>query len=525
MLRDYQYSMREQIVNSNSRNILSVLPTGAGKTVVMSDVVKTLDVPTINIAHRQELVSQISMATARAGIYHNIIAPDPVIKFIIAQHHNELGGSLYRADAKIAVAGVDTLVRRDVSSWAHKVQLWQIDEAHHVLPENKWGKAASMFPNARGIGWTATPRRSDKRALGDTFHEMFVGPSMRELINRGYLADYKIYGPAVQLDRSRLKVGSSGDFTQNSLVTETERADITGDIVEQYCKHADGKRGVTFAASVKLAEQYAEAYKASGVPAAFVDAKTPDRDRSDMIRSLRNGTLRQLTNVDIFGEGFDLPAIECVSMGRATASYSLFVQMFGRGLRPAEDKTHGIIIDHVGNVMQHGLPDTTQDWSLDGAAAKTDFDELEIPIRQCLNPSCLTVFESWTKECPACGQRPMIEGGAREPNQVEGDLTEYSQELLNKLRGEAIAAVRQPHPSVDPWIANSMKKRAGAQYALRDQIANWSGYWRDIRGASDSEIYVRFNKQFGVDIASAQSLKPKAADQLRARLIGCLLSY
>lgn len=514
MLRDYQREMSAKVIQSQAKATMGVLPTGAGKTVIMSNVFNQLKLPSLAIAHRQELVSQISLALARNGVHHGIIAPDNVIQFCINQHHEHCGRSLYAAGASTLVAGVDTLIRRNVDSWAHNVKLIQLDEAHHCLPDNKWGKAIAKFPNAKLIGWTATPCRTDRKPLSWSFQEMHIGPSMRDLINRGYLSDYRIYGPAHAIDRSALTVGSSGEYTRSSVEDVAEKANITGDIVAQYLKHARGKRGITFAASVRLAQLYAEAYRMAGVPAAFIDAKTPDRERADLIKRFAAGDLLQLCNVDIFGEGFDLPAIEAVSMARPTKSYGLYVQVFGRGLRLADGKSHGIIIDHVGNVMEHGLPDAPRDWSLE-TGYNPSLGELEIPIRMCTE--CLHVWESYGKQCPMCGHQPE-RAAATEPEQVDGDLTEYHPDLLAQMRKEAAKAVRPSTPGTPAHIARNIDKRAFAQHQLRERIADWAGYWRDIHKADDPEIYTRFYKTFGMDVMQAQTLKPKQADELRERI-------
>ncbi len=516
-LRDYQSIMHDLIVNSHHRHILAVAPCGAGKTVIMSTITRTLDVPTLIIAHRQELVSQMSLTLARSGIYHDIIAPDKVIRFIVALHCHEINDVYYKAGSKVVVASVDTLIRRDCSSWANKIELWQIDEGHHVLPDNKWGKVVEQFHNATGVGWTATPVRSDKKPLGSIYNDIIIGPTMRELITRNYLSDYSIKGPEVHMDRTNLKTGSTGDYTKNSLSTETKRANITGDVIEQYKKHASGKRGVTFAASVELAKEYAQAYRDSHIPAAYVDAHTSDKDRIDAVRGLKNGTLLQLTNVDIFGEGFDLPAIECVSMARATMSYGLYVQMFGRGLRIAPNKSHGIIIDHVGNVMEHGLPDYKFDWTLD-----YDKPEIEIPIRQCMNFECLAIFEGFTKTCPYCGWKPERNADrkhATHPEQVEGNLVEYSEELINQLQGEADKLLQEPFYGMSVFAQQNTRKRKDAQLNLRDKISKWAGYYKDIHGSTDEEIYLRFYHTYGIDILTAQTLRPKAANELNERII------
>lgn len=527
MLRSYQQAQKNGIIelwNAGKRNILSVMPTGAGKTVNMSDIFGSWGVPGIAIAHRQELVLQISMALARCGIYHRIIAPAAIIRFIVAQHIEELGQSFYDPNAIIAVAGVDTLNRRadEISRFASTVRIWQTDEAHHLLEVNKWGKAITLFPNAHGIGWTATPRRADRKALrrgsGGVFDDMIVGPTMRELINQGHLCDYIIYGPKGDIDLSHVEIAADGDFKSAQLRDATHKSTITGDIVRDYLRWAPGKLGVTFAVDISLGEEHTSAFQAAGVPCALITANTPTHIRVEMIRSFRRGDLKQLVNVDIFGEGFDLPAIEVVSMGRATASYSLFVQQFGRALRPMAGKRHGIIIDHVGNILdRHGLPDGRQDWSLDVPERKRRKLDDGLPVRVCVNPECFRAYEGYATRCPYCGHKPApVTRDA--PEMIEGDLTEYSEELLARLRGEAARVIAVPNIKVqtarDAVMFDHVRARSEAQTVLRDAMSMWAGVRLYVYGDQDPAIYRRFYRTFGIDVLTAQTLGAAEANKL-----------
>lgn len=529
MLRDYQVKQNAAIVNSLSfgnRFVLSVMPTGAGKTVCMSSIFQNHSGYSLAIAHRQELVSQISLALARCGVYHNIIAPASIIKFISILHIRETGQNFYDQNARLAVAGVDTLLRREISN-AGQVSLVQIDEAHHVLNDNKWGRAMLMFPNAKGIGWTATPCRSDKRTLtygyDGIFQDLILGPTMRDLIDCGFLCDYKIIGPPNPIDLSQVKISkATGDFNSVQLRDAAHRSQITGDIISHYLRFAAGKRGVVFAVDVELAKEYAEAFNQAGIPAGTVSAKTPDAERMELIDKLRNGELRVLTNVDIFGEGFDLPAIEVVSMARPTQSYGLYVQQFGRALRTMPGKQRGILIDHVGNTARHGgPPDTRDDWFLETPERRQVLPR-ETPIRTCVNPECFRVFESWSPRCPYCGDMP--EPAERDrPEHVEGDLTEYSPELLDQLRRKSDRLAGEPPFSIRDGITaiqdEHWRARAEAHRNLKDALAWWGGVQRDLRRIDDSTAYRKFWHRFGIDVSSAQALeKKKDVDELCRRI-------
>lgn len=574
-LRQYQSEINKAVQMSwgiGNRYVLMVLPTGAGKTVCLSDVVDKEPGAVCVIAHRQELVSQISMALAMNGIVHRVIAPTKVIKMIVAMQMRKFGRQFYDHQSHVAVAGVDTLTRRKklLASWLPTVKLWVIDEAHHVLTKNKWGIAVEMFPNARGLGVTATPLRADGKGLGadndGEFHDMVVGPSMRDLINEGYLTDYRIFAPVSndlgdkisQLDVSK----TTGDYKKDeqaaivatsSLVAHGKNS-VTGDVVSHYLKHARGKLGITFVPSMDIGEEITRQYNDAGIPAMLVNAKTPDDERADISRRFEKRELLQLVNVDIFGEGYDLPSLEVVSFARKTASYGLYVQMFGRVLRLMIDmnlhpnwnyytadqrlhaiatsgKTHGMIIDHVGNVVTHGLPDAPREWSLErrDKRAKSEDDDV-IPLKSC--PSCTLVYERYKKACPECGHVPEIADRSG-PEFVDGDLSELSQEILAAMRGEVDQADSpiadqvmeyrrqlQLKHTKDMYVTahcnrmtEKLQHQQHSQAQLRDLMAWWAGH-RRAEGISDDEIMKIFYLKYHIDWLGAQALPGDEADAL-----------
>ena len=555
-LRPYQSENKNAVYeawDSGIRNVLSVNPTGSGKTVIFSEIIKEHDAPSVAIAHRQELVSQISLALARDGVRHRIVGPKPVVRLCVNNHMDELGQSFYAPSSPCAVAGVDTLVRRgkELSNWLKSVTLWVQDEAHHVLESNKWGTAAKMFPNAKGLGVTATPERADGKGLGrwadGLFDTMIEGPQMRDLINMGYLTDYRLFAPPSDLDLSDVTTGIDGDYNKSKLKTAVRRSHVIGDVVKHYLRIAPGKLGVTFATDVETATDIAAQFNLAGVPAAVVSAKTPDAERIAILRRFKRRELLQLVNVDLFGEGFDLPAIEVVSMARPTKSYALFVQQFGRALRlmiseilmgawdtytdeqrrqfiAESSKPHAIIIDHVGNVGDgdgHNLPDAPRVWSLDRRSNKSRGPTDAISTCTCKNPKCVAVYENTYKFCPYCGHKPKP-SERQGPHQVDGDLTEIDAETLAQMRGEiakvdmSVADARaEMEKKYMPQIGimAGMKRheqRQEMQEALRASIAWWLGIHRS-KGGTDSEGYRSFYNAFGIDVMSAQALKTKDA--------------
>lgn len=529
-IRPYQEKIQNETIEawrSGARRVLMVMPTGAGKTFTKADLIRKMSLVTCCIAHRQELVLQISESLASVGIFHNIIAPTEVIRFCVERHAKKFGRSFFRSDATVAVSAVQTLLRRQdkIRNFLNRVQLWDIDEAHHVLPHNTWGKATDLFPNAIGLGVTATPLRTDRQGLDRSFDAMVIGPTARNLIDAGYLTEYRIFCPPVSLDLSHVRVSdSTGEFVAKDLSAEVERSQIVGDVVQHYLRIAPGGRGLTFAVDLASAAKIADAFNAAGVPAAVVSGDTPDRVRADLLDRLARGDVKQLVNVDLFGEGMDCPTLEVVSMARPTQSYGLFVQQFGRVLRPAPGKTHGIVIDHVGNVIRHGLPDAPRAWSLSAPERrrKGDPDPDNIPITACT--ACFQPYPRTKVACPWCGNRP-VPAGRSLPEEVDGDLIELDPAVLAQMRGEADRIIGDPQipVSADPLTTLAIKKRWAerqtAQNQLRDAIARWAGVWKYGRDETDREIQRRFFHTFGIDIVSAQGLGATDADALRSKVL------
>ena len=529
ILREFQNKLVEEIYaawNAGAVNVMPVAPTGSGKTVVLSHLLRDEPGHSIAIAHRQELVSQISLALARNGVRHRIVGRNSnLTRVITALQLAELGYSFLDPSAKCGVGGVDTVVKMANESWFKSVRLAVQDEGHHVLRDNKWGRAAGLFPNARGLFPTATPLRADGRGLGrhadGLVDSLVLAPSMRDLISLGYLTEYRIFAPPSDFHRENIRVSdATGELVKEDASREVKRSTITGDVCQNYFKFANGKLGVTFCVDVEEATKQAAAFRAAGVPAEVVTAETPDAQRANVLRRFKNREILQLVNVDLFGEGFDLPALEVVSFARPTESFALYAQQFGRVLRLSEGKTHGIVIDHVGNVLRHGLPDAPKIWSLDRREKRAKKQDDAIPLRVCV--ACLQPYEAVKKRCPYCDhyQAPAQRSA---PEFVDGDLTELDPEVLATLRGE-IARIDGDFyapAGLSPLAMSGARKRwserQGGQANLREAIAWWAGL-EAHRGYGESESYRRFYYRFGIDVANAQTLGLREAGELAEKI-------
>ena len=338
----------------------------------------------------------------------------------------------------------------------------------------------------------------------------------------------------------------TGDYNQDQNRKRVKASKkIIGDAVKTYLEHCRGMKGITFAVDVEHAEMMCDEFNRAGVRAQVVTAETNDADRLNFMRQLKNGELLMLVNVDLFGEGVDVPAVEVVIMARPTASYGLFAQQFGRALRllispvlhgawdsyaPAQrlrliaesTKPRAYIIDLVGNIITHmGPPDMRKiPWSLD-ARVKGRKATDGIPLRACANPVCLQPYERIYPACPYCGMEPAPPKEPTRPEHVDGDVVLYTAEMLEALFG----AIRLVDDSNVP-IPYGMKPELAAYKVKlhRDKQETQ----RKLRGAMELVMppgmnsrvaQRRFFHTFGIDTLTAQALGSAEAEQLRQRIL------
>lgn len=522
--RDYQIALKQQTYdgwNSGHRNVLNVLATGGGKSVIMSDIV--LDGAHFGftqcvIAHRNELVAQMSTHIARRDIPHRIVGSDATIAQIRAQHRALFNGQMFvHPSARTSVIGVDTLIARkeDLKKWAHQHDRWLGDEAHHFLRDNKWGKAVEMMPNALGAGFTATPTRADGQGLGREFEGVFdvmnIGPSMRELIRRDFLCDFEIVCPRSDLQVEETEKSASGDWSNKTLRKAAKKSHIVGDVVENYSKYAYGRRAIVFATDVETAGEIANKFTQFGIRAASLSAETPIATREKFIKEFKSGKLTVLINVDLFDEGFDVPACDVVIMARPTASLGKYRQMVGRALRFVPGKV-ALIIDMVSNVVRHGLPDKEIVWTLArrDKRGKQEKDPDEIPLTTCHH--CTKPYERFRVVCPFCGaEKPLPEPRLRSVEMVEGDLILLDRAALEKMRRGSIienagSLAERVMEKAGPIAAQAASKRQmekiQAHLYLKETIAQWAAIERQ-RGFNDREIQRKFFHVTGMDVLTA----------------------
>lgn len=541
-LRPHQIEAVEKVNKrweAGDKDVCLVLPTGAGKTRVMAEFTRLESGVTLVVAHRKELVSQIALAIAVQKVKHRFIAQKSAVKFATSQQMQRLGHSYFVPAANVVVASAQTLVNVPYEKWHDNVTLYMTDEAHHLTRESTWGICRNKFKNARGLGVTATPIRADGKGLGRNasgfFDSMIIGPSMRDIINMGYLADYDLVIEETDLDLARVEISkSTGDFKKPQLNKAVNESKIVGDTVDTYLKYAKDRLTVVFTIDVQSSVDLAEEFVSRGIRAEAISAKNTDEERAAILKRFENRTTIVLVNCDLFSEGFDCPAIDCVMMDRPTESYSLFCQQFGRALRYVPGK-RALIIDKVGNIrrfMAKGfpLPDNPYHWSLDDAERKSagKSDDTDT-VTSCTNvPACGLPYPAELQSCPYCGVVPK-KTERKGPARVDGNLTLLTPEELSELRAALVDVERDPNtvkemmlragaPSIAAMgAAKNIRLLNEAQVKLRESIQLWAGVQRD-NGLSAEEAMTKFYKNFGIDIITAQTLNGREAEKLNDRV-------
>lgn len=403
-LRPYQIDLIERTraaMRSGVRRVLIQAPTGAGKTVLIAQMIAgaaAKDKRAYFIVHRRELVQQ-SAATLMdsAGVVPGIVAAGT--------------GSDYANPVQVCM--VQSLARR--LQHLAPPDLLIFDEAHHNAAKT-WSDITDAWPGAVRIGLTATPIRLDGKGLRKYFDEIVLGPSIRTLIDEGFLSDFRIYAPN-KPDLSGVHT-VAGDYNPSELADVLEKSTIVGDALAEYQRRAAGKRALVFAWSLDASRAIAARFSAAWIASEHVDGDTPRDKRDAAMARFRAGETLVLCNVGLFGEGVDVPALECVIMMRPTKSLGMYMQQVGRALRPCAGKTHAIILDHAGNVHHHGMPDEERAWTLDGVEKRAS----KTTTKEC--PACFATVKISAQVCPYCGFSFAAAKKPREMEHTDGELVE-----------------------------------------------------------------------------------------------------
>lgn len=334
-------------VKEGQRRLLGVLPTGTGKTVGFVEIAKRMGLPTLILAHRDELIQQAVKQVRE-------VWPDATIGVVKGKRHE--------LDGDVTIASVQSLYKKRLETLPNQYGLIITDEAHHasapsyrriyhrlgLLAESPDKKPLPQFdaPAFVHLGVTATPKRSDKKGLKPIFDHIFYEGKYPDFVPE-YLSDLRIRGVETDLDLSAVKVSRmTMDFSESDLSKTMNTEQISSDILRAYREFAsECKRTLVFCVSREHAFNLRQLFLEADISSGYVDYKTPIDDRKETLESFRNGEIKALFNCMILTEGYDCPEIDCVLLARPTKSPLLLTQMIGRGTRIADGKADCLVID------------------------------------------------------------------------------------------------------------------------------------------------------------------------------------
>lgn len=435
-LRPYQIDGINRVrheFKTGAKSVILVAPTGSGKTVVSSDVMRSAvrkGSKILFLAHRIELITQTCDKLSAFDLEHKIYAPEKDITAIRHKQIKKYGKSRVDPFANIAVGTVQTVSRRLDKIEAPDLII--IDETHLAIA-NSYQKICNAFPRARILGLTATPCRLDGRPLGEMFERITVLATAQEIADMGFLVPFRAFSASETVNLANIKT-TMGDYDKKQLAEEMEKPRLIGNAVEHYKKLAHGRPAIAFCVSVKHAEQTAAAFRAAGYKSIAVSGESGADERTAAIDGLATGEYDVVCNCGLYIEGLDQPCISCVILLAPTKSLSRYLQSVGRGSRPASGKTDCVILDHAGNVLRHGFPYDDREWSLDGAKKKSRSkkdDDPDINIVTCTE--CFAIFEKKLSHCPACGTqvKKLIR---KDIEHEDGELVEIDPNIIKLQR-------------------------------------------------------------------------------------------
>lgn len=333
-LRPYQKEAVNSVFNEwqNHKSTLIVMPTGLGKTVVFSEITNKLvknNAKVLILAHREDLLIQ---------------AIDKLSKFGI-------NSSLEKAEChavnteNVVVASVQTLGRSErLSEYPRDYFSYIIiDEAHHSVTQN-YTNIIEYFCLAKVLGVTATPNRSDMRALSNLYETVAFRMDIMEAINDGWLSTIKTRKCPVNIDLSSVRT-SCGDFNAGDL--ENVLYPYLKKISDTINDYAKNRKILVFTPTISIAEKFSTILNQEGFKAAAISSKNTAKERDDIRQQLHDGDLNIVCNAMLWTEGFDEPSVDCIINLRATKSASLYTQIIGRGLRLYENKENLLILDFL----------------------------------------------------------------------------------------------------------------------------------------------------------------------------------
>lgn len=534
ILRQYQEELvGKAIVALNEYgNSAAIAPTGAGKTIMMSALLKELQGRQMILQNREELVSQ------NRHKFH-LINPKRSSSIV------GLGIKDYSGDTIFGMA--QTLGLNGNMKDMPKLDALVIDECHFVRAETFQrivNAARDKNPDCLIAGFTATGARGDKRGLKPTFDNVCDIITMQKLIDLGFLVPPKTYIatlPGLAEEIRNIKKTSSGEYDLNEVETLMDTKPINEAVFREWKNYAGDRKTIVFASTIRHAQDVCHLFQSNGIKAECVFGET--ENRSEILKRFEFGDTQVVCNVSVLIHGYDCPPISCVVLLRPCSFKSTLIQQIGRGLRTIDPEVHPgivkrdcIVLDFGESLRIHG--DLEQGVRFDDAEAQ------EGEKKEC--PNCKTMIPVQTRECPACGYEfPVFQSGkekdAADVVMMEVDLLKRSPFKWADIFGAGKVLVASgfsawavtASANGTDWITLGKKRSEGirrlAVGAKLQSLAAGDDFMRmneDTEAATKSKRWLRDQPSFKqLELLRRAGYNAKTDFNLRKYEASCLLNF
>lgn len=359
-LRPYQQQDKKAIEAAwiDNRSVLYQLPTGGGKSVVLSSIINDYKNEQILIfAHKRKLLIQLKDHLSSIGITAGVLA---------GSLQENLDSNIIIVSIRTAVKDtrLEMLLERD---WNKVI----IDEARHSRTasyDKVLDALVEKHPTHRLLGVDATPYRKDKKRLDKHFQFMVTSQQdIASLTKLGFLQKCKTIISPIELEVLQEEVKEvANDYQITALSNYMRKPKFLNYVVSQYIEYGEGRQTIVFAVDKAHAKDLQVVFQDNGYEGKVsrVDSDMSEEQIATAYKRFESGDAQILINVEMITEGVDLPSAGCIIGARPTKSLTLFMQIVGRGMRPDGVNDYFILLDCCGWTGEYGTIGTPKHWSL-----------------------------------------------------------------------------------------------------------------------------------------------------------------